>query len=121
MAMFTTGQIQTLQDLLVARRDQLLENAEKAMGLTRDRDNDQIGRDSIDESTQEWMYSTALRLHDREKFLLNKIESALKRLQAGEIDECSECGDPIGFARLQARPVTTMCIGCKEDREQNEG
>jgi len=119
--MLTSDQVTALRETLSGKRQQLLQSAQKAMELTRDRDNDGIGRDSIDESTQEWMYSTALRLHDREKFLLTKIEAALKRLDAGEIDECEECEDPIGFARLQARPVTTLCIACKEEREQNEG
>lgn len=119
--MLTPEQTSTLRDALIGQRQRLLENAEKAIGLTRNRDRDQVGRDSMDESTEEWMYSTALRLHDREKFLLNKINDALKRLEDGEIDECEDCGDPIGFARLKARPVTTLCIACKEDREQNEG
>lgn len=121
LTMLTPEQTSLLRDVLIGQRQRLLENAEKAIGLTRNRDKDQVGRDSMDESTEEWMYSTALRLHDREKFLLTKIIDALKRLEDGEIDECEDCGDPIGFARLKARPVTTLCIACKEEREQNEG
>jgi DnaK suppressor protein len=78
------------------------------------------GRDSIDQSTVEGMLSTDLRLRDREKKLLNKIRKTIQRLEEGSIDECEDCGDPIGFKRLMARPVTTLCIHCKESREEQE-
>lgn len=86
-----------------------------------DRDRDRIGRDSMDESAEEVLYSTQLRLHDREKFLLAKIADALERLDLGSIDECEECAEPISFQRLMARPVTTLCIDCKSERERTEG
>src|SRR5260221_13259369 len=79
-----------------------------------------IGRDSIDESMEEELFSTEMRLHDREKFLLNKINKQLVRLEAGEIDVCEECGESISFRRLLARPVTTLCIDCKEQKEREE-
>jgi DnaK suppressor protein len=66
------------------------------------------------------MLSTALRLRDREKKLLSKIRKAVERLEQGTIDECEDCGDPIGFSRLLARPVTTLCIACKERAEEEE-
>ena len=50
-------------------------------------------RDSIDESMEEELFSTELRLRDREKYLLGKINSALERLAAGTIDECEDCGE----------------------------
>ena len=79
-----------------------------------------IGRDSIDESMEEEIFSTEMRLHDREKFLLGKINKQLVRLDAGEIDVCDECGEAISFRRLLARPVTTLCIDCKEQSEREE-
>jgi DnaK suppressor protein len=79
-----------------------------------------IGRDSIDESMEEEIFSTEMRLHDREKFLLGKINKQLTRLAANEIDVCEECGEPISFRRLMARPVTTLCIDCKEQSEREE-
>ena len=119
--MLTEEQTATLQRKLEGERVRLVENAKRAIGFTMDRDRDRIGRDSLDESTEESMYSTELRLADRENFLLNKITSALERIKAGEIDECEDCGDPIGYQRLLARPVTTLCISCKEDAEQRGG
>ena len=79
-----------------------------------------IGRDSIDESMEEEIFSTEMRLHDREKFLLGKVAKQLVRLDTNEIDICEECGEPISFRRLLARPVTTLCIDCKEQSEREE-
>ena len=79
-----------------------------------------IGRDSIDESMEEEIFSTEMRLHDREKFLLGKITKQLARLKADEIDVCEDCGEAISFRRLLARPVTTLCIDCKEQSEREE-
>jgi DnaK suppressor protein len=79
-----------------------------------------IGRDSIDESMEEEIFSTEMRLHDREKFLLNKINKQLVRLGKNEIDICEDCGESISFRRLLARPVTTLCIDCKEQSEREE-
>lgn len=105
---------------LLADRGRLVASAHSALDFTMDRDRDRVGRDSLDESTEEAMYATQLRLHDRETFLLTKIDAALERLEAGDIDECESCSEPIGFKRLMARPVTTLCIDCKIEREQHE-
>ena len=79
-----------------------------------------IGRDSIDESMEEELFSTEMRLHDREKYLLRKITKQLVRLEQNEIDICEDCGENIPFRRLMARPVTTLCIDCKEIAEREE-
>jgi DnaK suppressor protein len=79
-----------------------------------------IGRDSIDESMEEELFSTEMRLHDREKYLLGKIEKQLVRLANDSIDVCEDCGEKIAFKRLMARPVTTLCIDCKEQNEREE-
>jgi DnaK suppressor protein len=118
--MLTPAQTQELRTRLEADLQRLGDHAQSALEFTMDRDRDRIGRDSMDESSEEEMYSTQLRLHDRETFLLAKIREAMTRLEAGEIDECDECSEPIGFKRLMARPVTTLCIDCKSAREQVE-
>lgn len=118
--MLTQEEIAEIKTRLEADRARLLGNSEKALELTMNRDRDAVGRDSMDESTEEEMYGTALRLHDRETFLLGKIDEALERLERGELDECEDCAEPIGYKRLLARPVTTLCIDCKEERE-NKG
>ncbi len=118
--MLTEAQVKQLRDILENQRDRLLRNAEQAVAFSKDRDRDRVGRDSIDESVEEWMYGTELRLADRGKFLLDKIGEALARLGGGTADTCEECEEPIGFKRLLARPMATLCILCKEDREHNE-
>jgi DnaK suppressor protein len=118
--MLTADETQQLRARLETDSDRLAANAHAAIDFTMDRDRDRIGRDSIDESTEEEMYSTQLRLHDRETFLLAKVHEAMRRLEAGEINDCEECAEPIGFKRLMARPVTTLCFECKTQREQVE-
>jgi DnaK suppressor protein len=118
--MLTTEQTTQLRTRLQADLSRLADHAHSALDFTMDRDRDRIGRDSMDESTEEEIYSTQLRLHDRETFLLEKIREAMRRLESGEIDECEECSEPIGFKRLMARPVTTLCFECKTAKEQVE-
>jgi len=69
---------------------------------------------------EEEIFSTEMRLHDREKFLLGKVTKQLARLNNNEIDVCEDCGEAISFRRLLARPVTTLCIDCKEQSEREE-
>jgi len=118
--MLTPDQTKELKTILEADLLRLGDQAHKAMEFTMDRDRDRIGRDSMDEATEEETYSTALRLADRESFLVTKIREAMQRLEAGKLDECEECSEPIGFKRLLARPVTTLCFECKSAREQVE-
>lgn len=63
---------------------------------------------------------TTLRIRDRERKLLKKIQEALERLKNGEYNVCEECEELIRKERLNARPVTTLCINCKEKEEQLE-
>ncbi len=118
--MLTQEQTQEIRTMLQADLDRLGAHAHTALEFTMDRDRDRIGRDSMDEATEEETYSTQLRLADRENFLLAKVREAMVRLEAGNLDECEECAEPIGFKRLQARPVTTLCFECKSAREQTE-
>jgi DnaK suppressor protein len=117
--MLSTQERDKLREVLVAERTRLLRNAHDGLTFAMNRERT-IGRDSIDESMEEELFSTELRLRDREKWLLGKINSAIDRLEAGTIDECEDCGEKIEFRRLVARPVTTLCIDCKEEREREE-
>ncbi len=108
-----------LKEVLEVEQARLLRNAQDGLAFSMNRERN-IGRDSIDESMEEEIFSTELRLRDREKFLLNKIKGALDRLTEGTIDECESCAEKIGFKRLLARPVTTLCIECKEEAEKLE-
>lgn len=118
--MLTAEQTQEIKAMLQADLDRLGQHAVTALEFTMDRDRDRIGRDSMDEATEEEVYSTQLRLADRENFLLGKVREAMIRLDAGNLDVCEECEEPIGYKRLLARPVTTLCFECKSAREQVE-
>src|SRR5579862_1803254 len=108
-----------IRTVLEDEQKRLARKSENALAYSMNHERN-IGRDSIDESMEEEIFSTEMRLHDREKFLLGKIMSALERLNDKTIDECESCGEAIGFKRLLARPVTTLCIECKEEREKEE-
>ncbi|HEY4181589.1 MAG TPA: TraR/DksA C4-type zinc finger protein [Kofleriaceae bacterium] len=118
--MLTSEQTKELKTKLEADLVRLGNHAHNTIEFTMDRDRDRIGRDSMDEATEEEHYSTQLRLADREAGLVGKIQKAMERLESGEIDECEECAEPIGYKRLLARPVTTLCFECKSAREQVE-
>src|SRR6185369_13608736 len=113
--MLTDTQRDQLREVLNEEKRRLLRNAQDGLAFSMNRDRN-IGRDSIDESMEEEIFSTELRLRDREKFLLGKVNEALDRIAAKTINECEDCGEAIGFRRLAARPVTTLCIECKEAR-----
>ena len=118
--MLSEDETKELQARLKAELGRLVENGHSNLEFTMDRDRDRIGRDSMDESAEEELYSTQLRLADRENHLIGKIHDAFKRLETGDIDECQECSEPIGFKRLMARPMATMCFECKSAKEQVE-
>jgi DnaK suppressor protein len=118
--MLTDKDRDRLRAALNEEKQRLIRNAQEGLAFAMNRDRAAVGRDSIDESMEEELFSTELRLRDREKFLLGKILSALDRLENDRIDECEECGEAIGVKRLLARPVTTLCIDCKEEREREE-
>ena len=76
--------------------------------------------DPTDRANYESERNTTLRIRDRERKLIKKIRSALARLENDEYNVCDECGEYIRKQRLDARPVTTLCINCKEIEEQRE-
>jgi DnaK suppressor protein len=61
-----------------------------------------------------------LRIRDRERKLIGKIKEALERIENNAYGICEECGADISKKRLEARPVTTLCIACKKKQETEE-
>lgn len=76
--------------------------------------------DEVDLASTETGQSLNLRLRDRELVLLKKIDKTLKKIEDGEFGVCESCGEEIGLKRLEARPVTDLCIRCKEEQERVE-
>ncbi len=106
------------QKQLIKKREDILREAERTLAeLT-----DQSGNipDPNDRASAESGRSFELRIRQREQKLLSKIEEALQRIEDGEFGECESCGELIGLKRLEARPVTTLCIECKTAQESKE-
>ncbi|MDP2848750.1 MAG: RNA polymerase-binding protein DksA [Humidesulfovibrio sp.] len=80
----------------------------------------EVYADPADRATAESDRAFTLRLRDRERKLIKKIQQAITRIEEGEFGVCVECGEDIGIARLKARPMTTLCINCKSKQEEDE-
>ena len=76
--------------------------------------------DITDRASEEIERSFELRTRDRERKLINKIESALRRIKEGSYGYCEETGEPIGIKRLEARPVATLSLEAQEIHEKKE-
>ncbi len=76
--------------------------------------------DPTDRASMESDRNFTLRIRDRERKLIGKIREALERIEDGTFGICEVCGEEIGAKRLEARPVTTLCIDCKTKQEASE-
>ncbi len=103
-----------LEDMLA----QLLDGSGETVQEMKDRNKE--FPDPSDRAHLETESITTLRIRDRERKLIKKIRGALKRLEEDEYNICDECGEYIRKKRLEARPVTSLCINCKEIEEQKE-
>ena len=107
-------EVEFFRDLLNQRMQELRSEAGKTV---EDMDEDENFPDPSDRASMESNRNSILRIRDRERKLIFKIQEALQRLEAGEFGICEECGENIGIDRLKARPVTTLCIDCKASQE----
>tara|TARA_Y100000590_G_C15197763_1_gene817531 strand:- start:90 stop:497 length:408 start_codon:yes stop_codon:yes gene_type:complete len=76
--------------------------------------------DLTDRASEEIDRAFELRTRDRERKLINKIDSALKRIEDGSYGYCEETGEPISIKRLEARPVATLSLEAQEMHEKAE-
>jgi DnaK suppressor protein len=76
--------------------------------------------DMADRASSESDRALELRTRDRQRKLISKIDAALKRLEDGTYGYCEETGDPIGIARLDARPIATLSLEAQEMHERRE-
>jgi DnaK suppressor protein len=76
--------------------------------------------DLTDRASSETDWSIELRTRDRQRKLISKIDSALRRIDIGEYGYCEVTGEPIAIARLEARPIATMTVEAQERHERNE-
>ena len=104
---------------LLEQKQQLLRNAADTIENEIELSKDDMA-DEADLASVLIDQSLSLRLRGRERTLIEKIDHALERIEEGDFGICVVCGDDINVERLRARPVTTMCIACKEEQEQRE-
>lgn len=76
--------------------------------------------DPTDRASLESNRNFTLRLRDRDRKLVAKIQEAIKRIEGGTFGTCDGCGGEIEEKRLIARPVTSLCIDCKTVAEEEE-
>lgn len=76
--------------------------------------------DITDRASLETDYALELRTRDRQRKLISKINQAIERIENGEYGYCEETGQPIGLARLEARPIATLSLEAQERHEKYE-
>jgi len=114
----TKKKLKYFKDLLEKQLDDLLAEADgtvKAMS-----GKEELFPDPVDRASLESDRNFLLRIRDRERKLIAKIRKALERIEDGSFGICERCGEDISEKRLKIRPVTTFCIDCKEEQENEE-
>ena len=111
-------QLAHFRKLLGAWKTELMEEVDRTM--LHMKDDAENFPDPSDRATQESAFGLELRTRDRERKLLKKIASALRRVEGQTYGYCEETGEEIGLRRLEARPVATLCVEAQERRERAE-
>ena len=110
--------IQFFRDMLNSMLEEILQQGQATIDdMT---ETVEVYADPADRATAESDRAFTLRLRDRERKLIKKIEEALERIAEGEYGWCEETGDPIGIGRLLARPTATLSIDAQERRERTQ-
>ena len=108
----SSKQLEYFRQKLMTWRDELVEESRETISNLRDEVRD-VG-DEAERATRETENSLELRTRDRYRKLIKKIDQALARVDEGEYGYCEETGEEIGLARLEARPIATLCLDAQE-------
>jgi DnaK suppressor protein len=111
-------QVEYFRRKLLAWKDDILRESKETINHLQDENH--ILPDVADRASSETDRSLELRTRDRQRKLISKIDSALKRVQDGSYGYCEETGEPIGLKRLDARPTATLSIEAQERHEKRE-
>jgi DnaK suppressor protein len=110
--------LEAFRAMLIQKINELLTEAGKTVSeMTNGKEN---FPDPNDRASLESDRNFELRIRDRERKLIMKMQEAIKRIDDGTFGVCEACGGPISEKRLMARPVTTDCIDCKTKQEKIE-
>ena len=105
--------------VLLEEKERILNNSKQALKNELAVSPDDLP-DETDLAASEITQNLVFKLRDRERQLLTKIDEALARMEDGTFGTCQECEEPIEPRRLEARPVSELCIACKEKQEHRE-
>ena len=109
----------SIKKKLIKQREELLSEAENTLNSKISSEKESFP-DPTDQDVAELDSNFTLRLRGREQKLLKKIDEAIARIESGTYGVCESCGEQISTKRLEARPVTTLCIECKTRQEELE-
>ncbi len=104
---------------LIAWRTELLKESEETIKNTL-QETELQKPDIADRASAETDHALELRTRDRERKLINKINKSIQTIDDGEYGYCEETGEPIGIARLKARPNASMTLEAQERHERME-
>lgn len=109
--------LERFKSLLLGRRQELLDidATGKAASETVELDQTRVGRLSRMDALQ--AQAMSVETSQRRKLELQRIESALKRIENNDYGYCLECGEMINPKRLQSNPSGTLCITCASEAE----
>jgi len=111
-------QLEYFRKKLLAWKDEILrESRETVAVLQKETENHP---DLADRASSEADRALELRTRDRQRKLISKIDEAMRRIDDGSYGYCEETGEPIGLARLEARPIATLSLEAQERHERRE-
>lgn len=111
-------QLEYFKKKLLAWKEEILrESRETVTHLQKETENH---ADLADRASSETDRALELRTRDRQRKLISKIDQALRRVEDGSYGYCEETGEPIGLARLDARPTATLSLEAQERHERRE-
>lgn len=108
-------QMEFFKERLLQMQQELISNADATTNHLQEQE---ATPDPADRATLEEEYALELRTRDRERKLLLKIQSTLKKIDAGDYGYCEDTGEPIGLKRLLARPTASLSVEAQERRER---
>jgi DnaK suppressor protein len=117
--MVADSKLLAIKKKLLKQREDLLSEAEHTLNNKLSTEKESFP-DPTDQAVAELDNNFLLKLRGREQKLLKKIDEAISRIDSGSYGVCESCGGQINIKRLEARPVTTLCIECKTAQEEEE-
>lgn len=117
-AFMNDRQLEYFRKKLLSWKDDILRESRETIGnLQSETENHP---DLVDRASSEADRALELRTRDRQRKLISKIDEALRRIEDGSYGFCEETGEPIGLARLEARPTATLSVEAQERHERRE-